>query len=57
MITTELTDEELNAVSGGLAPLVLAGTLVTSSSFKAFASAITVVGVIAEIGTAIIDNE
>ena len=57
MITTELTDEELNAVSGGLAPLVLAGTLVTSGSFKAFASAITVVGVIAEIGTAIIDND
>ena len=55
--TAQLDYQELEQATGGIAPLVFLGSLVTSKGFTAFATAVTLVGLAAEIGTAIISDE
>ena len=53
----ELDEAQLGQINGGLLPLALAASLVTSKSFSTFATAVTLIGVAAEIGTAIIESD
>lgn len=51
-----LTMEECEAAQGGLAPLLAAAySVVTSKTFLAFATTITLIGTAADIGTEVLE--